>query len=264
MDITKELLKEKAKTEELIRIIEKKLPEHKMIAEGKKLACTTSHGISQYFIDGKYVSKKDLSTATGIANYKYSEELLSYAYRKLNAINDVLSFYSEKDIDSLYEKQCKGRKELITPYFRTKADFINEWIEEKYVPYDRWEDVRTEFYTVKGERVRSKSEMLIANELARYDIPYRYEYPLEIKDGDRRVILHPDFIALNRRTCREFVIEHLGMMDKISYCNSNLYKIDLLEKNGFLLGINLILLHETSDNPLNTRIVKEYIEEYLT
>lgn len=38
---------------------------------------------------------------------------------------------------------------------------------------------------IKGERGRSKSEKIIADELARCDIPYKYEYPLRIKDGNK-------------------------------------------------------------------------------
>ena len=44
------------------------------------------------------------------------------------------------------------------------------------------ENNRTEFYTRKGERVRSKSELIIAEELQRYQVPYLYEKPLELKE----------------------------------------------------------------------------------
>ncbi len=56
------------------------------------------------------------------------------------------------------------------------------------------------FYTHKGERVRSKSEVIIANLLYKYQIPYRYEFPLTIKDFG---ITYPDFLILNVRKKRK-------------------------------------------------------------
>ena len=72
-----------------------------------------------------------------------------------------------------------------------------------------------------------------------------------------------NFLVLNRRTRKEYVIEHLGMMDKIGYYNYNLNKIGILEQNGYLLGVNLLILHETSDSPINILTFRRYVEEYL-
>ncbi len=57
----------------------------------------------------------------------------------------------------------------------------------------------TEYRTEKGELVRSKSEMNIANALFRTEIPYKYECPLTLNDGR---VIYPDFTVLdvyNRR-----------------------------------------------------------------
>ena len=53
----------------------------------------------------------------------------------------------------------------------------------------------TEYYTIKGERVRSKSEKIIADELYRYQIPYKYEFPLTLATHNRNIQLYPDFTA---------------------------------------------------------------------
>ena len=116
---------------------------------------------------------------------------------------------------------------------------------------------------MKGEKVRSKAEKIIADELNAFNIPYRYEYPLEIFVGKQKKTFRPDFLVLNRRTRKEYVIEHLGMMDKIGYYNNNLNKIGILEQNGYLLGVNLLILHETSDSPINILTFRRYVEEYL-
>ena len=55
-------------------------------------------------------------------------------------------------------------------------------------------DVTAEFYSNSGVRVRSKSELIIANMLEKYGIPYRYEYPLLLNGND---LVRPDFLCLN-------------------------------------------------------------------
>ena len=51
-------------------------------------------------------------------------------------------------------------------------------------------------------------------------------------------------------------------MDDESYIAKNLKKLDLYEKNGFLLGKNLLVTHETSKLPLNMNIVDSYIKTF--
>ena len=71
------------------------------------------------------------------------------------------------------------RKQLISPQLKPDDLFVNHWLSEKY--YGKgFADTEPEFYTDKGERVRSKSEILIANELNRAGIPYKYEKPIYI------------------------------------------------------------------------------------
>lgn len=59
-----------------------------------------------------------------------------------------------------------------------------------------------------------------------------------------------------------FFYEHLGKMDDENYVASNMRKLDLYEKNGYLLGESLIITHETSTAPLNMKVVDSYIKTY--
>lgn len=135
-------------------------------------------------------------------------------------------------------------------------------MEEEYEPGVFGEDDRTEFYTILGERVRSKSEKIIADELYRYNIPYRYEMPLELEDWGKTVIRRPDFTVISRSSGKKYIYEHFGMMDDPDYVERNMRKLDLYEKNGYILGKNLIVTHETSRSPLNVGVVDSYIEHF--
>lgn len=66
----------------------------------------------------------------------------------------------------------------------------------------------------------------------------------------------------NRRTGKIYIYEHLGRMDDANYVENNMYKLNLYEKNGYLIGKNLIITRETSKEPLNTAIVESYIQEF--
>ena len=49
----------------------------------------------------------------------------------------------------------------------------------------------------------------------------------------------------------------------LSMNNKTMNKLDLYEKNGYLLGKNLLIFHETSSAPLNMSVIDQYIQEYL-
>ena len=67
--------------------------------------------------------------------------------------------------------------------------------------------------TARGEAVRSKSEVIIANLLHAKGIDYRYEEPLEF-DG---IINYPDFTIEDDSTGKTYYWEHLGMLNDQSY-----------------------------------------------
>ncbi|MBQ9321830.1 MAG: hypothetical protein IJ239_05705, partial [Eubacterium sp.] len=71
--------------------------------------------------------------------------------------------------------------------------YIRNWLDIQY-PKKGFSEEGPEFYTSKGERVRSKSEVIIADTLARMGVPYRYEFPIRFSGTGT---FHPDFTVLN-------------------------------------------------------------------
>ncbi|MCY4532205.1 MAG: AAA family ATPase [Gammaproteobacteria bacterium] len=67
--------------------------------------------------------------------------------------------------------------------------------------------------TSRGEMVRSKSEVIIADQLANHDFEYGYEQPLTI-DG---VTKYPDFTIEDMESGLTFYWEHCGMLHVPSY-----------------------------------------------
>ena len=77
------------------------------------------------------------------------------------------------------------------------------------------------YETERGDVVRSKSEVIIANILYqnREHILYKYERPLEIVENGRKKTIYPDFTIINKNTGKITYWEHAGRMDDPYYAN---------------------------------------------
>src|SRR5262249_23379367 len=96
--------------------------------------------------------------------------------------------------------------------------------------------------TSRGELVRSKSELVIANHLYGLGIPYHYERILEGKATEGR--LRPDFTFID--DAGDVVVwEHLGMLDRDEYRRGWEWKQAWYASNGFTEGSNLFTTSET-------------------
>ena len=108
--------------------------------------------------------------------------------------------------------------------------------------------------------MRSKSEILIADALNRYNIPYRCEFPVY---SGGIIFAAPDFNCLNVRLRKEYYWEHLGKMGDESYADTNKDKMDKYALDPDFDETRLIITMETGNKPLNTKVVEEKIRKYL-
>ena len=252
--------------QELLQLneIEKQITNTIKNAPDEHLRCVNSKGYYQYYAGGKYLGKDKKDYAKQLAQKEYCLKLEKEVKEYQKVLQKANALYQKKSLENIYRKLYPGRKQLVEPLVKPIEDIIDEFEKTEYEGKDFDRENTTEFYTIKGERVRSKSEKIIADELYRYGIPYKYEMPLELENWNKKVTIYPDFTALNCKSGKRWIIEHFGMLDKASYYESVMYKLDTYERNGILLGDSLILFHETSNSPLSINVVKKYIELYLT
>jgi hypothetical protein len=95
--------------------------------------------------------------------------------------------------------------------------------------------------TTRGELVRSKSELAIANYLHSRGLAYRYERPVEgtVAPGKMR----PDF-TFETDAGDLLLWEHLGMLDRPDYRRAWEWKREWYHQNGFNEGENLFTTTE--------------------
>ena len=237
----------------------------KTIKEAPKgnLRCSTSRGCFQYYQGRKYLNKEKREFVKQLAQKEYCLSIKNDVLKLKKNMELLVKVYQEEAIERKYRDLVPARKAVIKPLFKPIEEIIKEFESIQYTGKEFAEDDTTEYYTSKGERVRSKSEKIIADELFRYGIPYKYEMPIELNAWNRKVIFYPDFTVLNKRTGKKKILEHLGMMDNEKYFENAINKIDIYEKNGYLLGDKLLIFHETAISPLNTKVMQNYIEHYL-
>lgn len=199
--------------------------------------------------NGRYLRKSELDFASKLAQRDYDMSVVRLAEERIKAIERFLKAYDKTCLKKLHHKTNSYRKILITPAVLSDEEFIRQWqsVEYKGKPFDDDENI---ILTEKGERVRSKSEKIIADKLYSLGISYRYEYPLVLANNVR---VYPDFTILRMPAREEVYLEHFGMMDDPDYVETVLYKLSTYEKNEIYLGVNLFVTYETGRKALNTK-----------
>ena len=111
----------------------------------------------------------------------------------------------------------------------------------------------------RGEKLRSKAEVDIANELFAHSDELLYFYELPIYIAALNKYFYPDFTIINLRTGEIWFWEHLGVMDNPEYASNSIYKINMYATEGIVLGKNLLLTMETKNQPLDYRLIQNNI-----
>lgn len=209
--------------------------------------------------NGKYIRKNQMPLAEELAQKMYCERILKEAKRELHYLNKAEKYCEEDQIEKIYSDLQIPYKKLVVPVTEPREEYRKKWLSASYQTKGFSED-DPEYYSEKDERMRSKSEVLIANLLIKYDIPYHYEKPLVLKNYGT---VYPDFTILDERNRQELYWEHLGMMDDLAYCEKSLAKITTYEKNGLYLGDRLLVTYETKKQSLNMRLLEKKIRDLL-
>lgn len=205
----------------------------------------------------RYMRKSEGELIRRLAQRDYDASILKNVEERIKAIETFLEKYDKTSLKGVYEKTNTYRKELIFPFMVSDGEYARKWKSIEYKGKGFLEDT-LEIITENGERVRSKSEKIIADKLYALGVPYRYEYPL-ILEGNMKI--YPDFTILKMPEREEVYLEHFGLMDDESYVEKVMWKLNTYEKNGIYLGINLFITYETGRNPLNTKTLDRLVRE---
>lgn len=211
----------------------------------------------------KMTDQKDQALARGLAQKAYDENILKKAEKEKAALTRLVKLYDSGCAEDYYASLNRGRRQLINPIRLPDDEYAVKWQARKLGSRHLSAEAAP-FKTDRGEYVRSKSEMLIANKLHACGICYHYEPSLTMTDHQTgsSYTAHPDFVVLNARSRRELLWEHFGMMDNTDYVNHNLRKLRDYENAGYHLGDRLIATFETLKMPLDSAYIDKIIHQY--
>lgn len=223
--------------------------------KGNKVYFFSSDENSSY--KEKPISPSDSTLIDGLIQKNYLQKVVKAAQDEQAVLRKALDHYPEILPEEIYNTLPKERQDHIKPIVQTDEEAVSEWSSRPFTPKPLNEN--TAYYvTLKGERVRSKSEQIIADRLFARGIPYKYDCPLKVG----KETYFPDFTIFRVSDRQEIYYEHRGMVDDPGYITRNMKKYRDYSLNGIHIGEKLYISEETKEFPLDMRVIDEMIEKF--
>lgn len=206
----------------------------------------------------KYISKKDTKVLSKYACKRFAKDALNVLNKNLKACDGFLNVHSTLEIEDVAAQYPDEFRKANTLYKDKKA-IIDEWRAVEY----RSNQYRLDQLVCKasdGNMYRSKAEVMIAEILLKYNLPFRYECEMYL--GNMKHPIFPDFTILNPKDMSEWYFEHFGMMDSSEYASNAVKKIIAYANAGYELGDRFVFTVESSMTPLSIEYVEKIIRHY--
>lgn len=204
-----------------------------------------------------------------LAKKEFDRRAYEIISNNVDAINEAISKQIPFDPDRILSSMDKAYALLPEEYFFDRDKLVvaagldgealgrikrhEEWWRKPYKEYWGYPE-RKNKTTSRGQKVRSISELLIAEALYKHSIPFHYEEELE---ADGRIFA-PDF-TFEGRDYRMFYLDYFGMMSDRNYAKKNFIKLDDYYNIGLIPGDNLIVVFDSS-GIMNAGVIEAIIE----
>ena len=237
------------------------------IAPQGTLRVSKSHNSLQYYLrdtknnkNGVYLKKNQKALIQKLAQKSYNIKTLKNIQAELDSASKYYSFLSS-NADTCVSKSFDTLE--IIPVTYRDDQFVSDWLKQPH-SIKAFSESTAPLYTSKGIRVRSKSELLIAECLEKYHIPFLYETPLVLEIDSRSVAFSPDFKCLDIAKRKEILWEHFGLMEVPEYAQNAVNKIRLYQEKGFVIGRDIVFTFETNTTPLTMLYLEKFVKSLFT
>lgn len=227
-----------------------------------KLRISKSKGYMRYYViteskdtHGQYINNNSIGLAYRLAQKDYTKDFLKKARVELKTLETAASKLTFCNADLAFSGISVQRQKLVDPYIPDDERYALEW-EKKDFRTNGFREEEKKYDTKHGERVRSKSEAILADIFFELDIPYHYEPAVKLKGG---LVRYPDFSLLKKSTREVYYLEHFGLLDDEEYRIQALTKLSEYNQNNIVLGKNLLITYEFQDHPLNIKEIRNML-----
>ena len=184
------------------------------------------------------------------------QEIQRKAEKNLEALEALKTAYTPDHILDILPTLSKGYKDAAFLYDGRNDE--ESGFQKTQPNFDPQKHIHE---TTCGLLVRSKSEVIIANALTGYGIPFQYEKPFPYAD-ERGYYFEPYF-TFELPSCETVIWEHLGLLNNLDYCQHNAYKLNTYQKHGFLIGRNLLITQDDQNGNCSSAYIDKVIREHL-
>lgn len=214
----------------------------------------------------KYLGGERNETVLGIKRYRYAKKALSVMDRDIKLLDSLIEKYIHPDYDTInsllpltYQTHLHSSGHSDTGMPQEAIDWMQR-LEEEKAQYPPYKPEQLKHPALNKEKMRSKSEVIIANILLNAGIPFVYESPLLI--NGKNVL--PDFRILSLIDLKtEIIIEHQGMVFIEEYANKFIRSLKLYLQTDWVPNKNLFFTFDNAQEILDPEQVITILRKYV-
>ncbi len=172
---------------------------------------------------------------------------------------DFLEEYQDPNPESVIS--CLGKayqSDQIDLFSIHQRNGSRNWGDQPYKRSQKYPE-QLKHRTMKGDMVRSKSEVIISNTYLLKRAQYRYEE--ETKVGNKTFA--PDFKVLIPRTNKIKLHEHFGRMDDPEYRRKAMWKMEYYIVNGYRPYEDILFTFDDLDGNIDARALELLIDHFM-
>lgn len=191
-----------------------------------------------------------------LARKKYLEKSVKLLAEEIHRIDGFLKESRSPTPDNIMKLLPKSYSTLSEDLFFPKRRDANKWAEGPYPQNTLYPEEKIHT-TGRGLKVRSKSELFIADKLDTFLLSYQYDGIIHFED----YAFSPDFMIPTIEGMKYW--EHCGKMADPKYRKRNQWKLTMYDKMGIVPWKNLIVTYDSEDGGLDLRIIEAEIRNKL-
>jgi len=233
-------------------------PEGRLMISTRKGKCDFIQVTRQNGVRKRRWINKQQMIVKDLCRKRYLEEELAILEKNYEALENFLRNYTEIEPEKIIGDMPEPFRQMPLEYFfrdrmdRSWTEEVKKWMEEPFEQSAYDPDAKDKT-TSSGLKVRSKSEVIIAEKLDQYGIPYRYEQMLYIDN----YAFSPDFTILTRNGIKYW--EHAGMVNVSGYIRKHNWKMTMYQRAGIVPWKNLITTYDDMSGGIDNRIIDSEI-----
>ena len=218
-------------------------------------AGNNKHGYVQYrhYVDGKIVGiTKDIDLIELLTRKKFIQKSLKNLESNYVYLARFLEKYKDVNEDHIIAQFPYHYAVLMNKDEAKWNEKKRQWLAENFDQSTSYPEEKVHV-TAKGLHVRSKSEVIIAERLDYYHVPYRYEETFYIKNYK----FSPDFTILTKKGTVYW--EHCGKTHDLGYMRNHNWRCTMYESIGIVPWKNYIVTYDDENGNIDTRIIDSEI-----